>query len=364
MSETRPLLEVENLKKHFPIRIGLWGRIRGHVKAVDGVSFRIWPGETLGVVGESGCGKTTLGRMLLRLIEATEGRICFDSVDLLRLSKKDMRIQRRKMQIIFQDPYSSLNPRMTVGGIIGEALKIHRLATRQELPRRVTDLLEMVGLPASYVRRYPHEFSGGQRQRIGIARALAVDPRFIVADEPVSALDVSIQAQIINLMQDLQRDLGLTYLFIAHDLSVVRHISDRVAVMYLGRIVELAARDQLYSEPAHPYTRALLSAVPVPDPQFRRRRVILKGDVPNPASVPRGCPFHPRCPERQDICDRIVPELKDLGNGHQAACLLSYTSAEKRRLGIPTYRDASRAGSEGGAVSSTGDATEQENENV
>ena len=336
MSETRPLLEAEDLKKHFPIRIGLWGRVQGQVKAVDGVSFQIWPGETLGVVGESGCGKTTLGRMLLRLIDASQGRIRFDGVDLLGLGKKEMRVQRRKMQIIFQDPYSSLNPRMTVGGIIGEALRIHRLASRQELAGRVAELLDMVGLPASYVRRYPHEFSGGQRQRIGIARALAVDPQFIVADEPVSALDVSIQAQIINLMQDLQRDLGLTYMFIAHDLSVVRHISDRVAVMYLGRIVELATRDQLYSGPAHPYTRALLSAVPVPDPQLTRQRVILSGDVPNPAAVPSGCPFHPRCPERREVCTRIVPELKDIGSGHRTACLLRYPESDKRQLGIPT----------------------------
>jgi oligopeptide/dipeptide ABC transporter ATP-binding protein len=368
MSETRSLLEVEDLKKHFPIRLGLWGRIRGYVKAVDGVSFRVRSGETLGVVGESGCGKTTLGRMLLRLIDATEGRVYFDGVDLMRLGKKQMRAQRRKMQIIFQDPYSSLNPRMTVGGIIGEALRIHRLATRQELPRRVAELLEMVGMPASYARRYPHEFSGGQRQRIGIARSLAVDPQFIVADEPVSALDVSIQAQIINLMQDLQRDLGLTYLFIAHDLSVVRHISDRVAVMYLGRLVELATRRQLYSSPAHPYTRALLSAVPVPDPQLRRRRIILAGDVPNPAAAPRGCSFHPRCPERQEICARIVPELKDLGNGHRTACLLSYPPEEQRRLGIPADGGSRRFGPDSAAgrraVSSAGDVTEQENESV
>jgi len=335
MSEAPPLLEVENLKKHFPIRMGLWGRVQGHVKAVDGVSFDIQQGETLGVVGESGCGKTTLGRMLLRLIDATEGSIFFAGVDLLHLSKKDMRAQRRKMQIIFQDPYSSLNPRMTLGGIIGEALKIHKLATRQEMNGQINRLLDMVGLPSSYVRRYPHEFSGGQRQRIGIARALAVDPQFIVADEPVSALDVSIQAQIINLLQDLQRDLGLTYMFIAHDLSVVRHISGRVAVMYLGRIVELAQRDQIYGAPAHPYTRALLSAVPVPDPRLQRQRVILTGDVPNPASVPTGCPFHPRCPERQEACTRIVPELRELGAGHQAACLLRYPAAEKRQLDLP-----------------------------
>jgi len=355
MSETRPLLEARNLKKHFPIRVGLWGRIRGYVKAVDGVSFRIFSGEALGVVGESGCGKTTLGRLLLRLIDATEGSVRFDGAELLQLGKKEMREQRRKMQIIFQDPYSSLNPRMTVGGIIGEALKIHRLAARSELPGRIAQLLEMVGLPASYARRYPHEFSGGQRQRIGIARALAVEPQFIVADEPVSALDVSIQAQIINLLQDLQRDLGLTYLFIAHDLSVVRHISDRVAVMYLGRIVELASRDELYTAPAHPYTRALLSAVPVPDPRLQRRRIILAGDVPNPAAAPPGCPFHPRCPERQDICSGIVPELRDLGSGHRTACLLRYPEAMQRQLGIPAQV---------ASPVQTGDFTEQENKSV
>ena len=330
-----PLLQVSGLKKHFPVRQGLWGRVRGQVKAVDGVSFAVQPGETLGVVGESGCGKTTLGRLLLRLIDASAGEISFDGVDLLKLNKREMRERRRQMQIVFQDPYSSLNPRMTVEGIIGEALKIHRLAHGEVLRRRVGQLLEMVGLSPAYARRYPHEFSGGQRQRIGIARALAVEPRFIVADEPVSALDVSIQAQIINLLQDLQSSLGLTYLFIAHDLSVVRHISDRVAVMYLGRIVELARQQQLYEEPAHPYTRALLSAVPVPDPGRARRRVALAGDVPNPAAVPSGCPFHPRCPERRQVCTQIEPRLEDLGGGHQVSCLLRYPAAVKEKLGIP-----------------------------
>ena len=243
-----------------------------------------------------------------------------------------MRRQRRDMQIIFQDPYASLNPRMTVGGIIGEALKVHGLAERGELAERVGELLEMVGLPVDCARRYPHEFSGGQRQRIGIARALAVQPRFIIADEPVSALDVSVQAQIINLLQDLQRDLGLTYMFIAHDLSVVRHISDRVAVMYLGRVVEVAARDQLYRQPSHPYTRALLAAVPVPDPRTKPQRVLLEGDAPNPAAVPSGCPFHPRCPEREAICTRVVPRLVDLGGGHCTACLLRYPAELKNRL--------------------------------
>ena len=329
------LLQVNELKKHFPVRTGLWGRVRAYVRAVDGVSFNVRQGETLGVVGESGCGKTTLGRLLLRLIEATAGEVFFDGVDLLQLDKGTMRSRRREMQIIFQDPYSSLNPRMTVGRIIGEALKIHRLARGKDLHRRVSQLLDMVGLPASHSRRYPHEFSGGQRQRIGIARALAVSPQFIVADEPVSALDVSIQAQIINLLQDLQRDLGLTYLFISHDLSVVGHICDRVAVMYLGRIVEMATRDQLYAAPSHPYTRALLSAVPVPDPGSKHQRQVLQGDVPNPAAVPTGCPFHTRCPERRDFCSEIVPELADLGNGHQVACLLRYPDQEKLRAGVP-----------------------------
>jgi len=330
---SRPLLEIENLKKHYPVHSGLWGKVHSWVKAVDGVSLQIRQGETLGVVGESGCGKTTLGRLLLRLIEATDGRVVYQGRDLMSLGKNDMRTLRRRMQIIFQDPYSSLNPRMTVGGIIGEALKIHKLVEPDQIDARIAELMEMVGLQSSYSRRYPHEFSGGQRQRIGIARALAVEPEFIVADEPVSALDVSIQAQIINLLQDLQRELGLTYMFIAHDLSVVRHISDRVAVMYLGRVVELANRDQLYEEPSHPYTRALLSAVPVPEPGAAKQRVILEGDVPNPASIPSGCPFHPRCPERRDFCTQIVPQLVDLGNGHQTACLLRYPEGMAQEMG-------------------------------
>ena len=316
------LVEVRNLKKHFPITSGVFSRVSGHVRAVDGVSLSIREGETLGLVGESGCGKTTAGRSILRLIEPTEGRIKFDGTDVRALSRKGLRAIRRQMQIIFQDPYSSLNPRMTVGGMLSEALKIHKLARGRALRPRIAELLDTVGLRPDYARRYPHEFSGGQRQRIGIARALAVNPRFIVLDEPVSALDVSIQAQIINLLQDLQARLGLTYLFVAHDLSVVRHISDRVAVMYLGRIVEIADSKQLYTNPQHPYTMALLSAVPVPDPRRKRSRTVLSGDVPSPANVPSGCPFHPRCPEKEEACSRVVPDLLEVESDHGVACIL------------------------------------------
>ena len=319
------LLEVRDLKKYFPIRRGLFSRVSGQVKAVDGVSFTVRRGETLGLVGESGCGKTTTGRVILRLAEATGGEVRFDGLDVLSLGRRALRAVRRRMQVIFQDPYSSLNPRMTVGGILAEALKVHGLAKGRALGERVAQLLETVGLSPDYARRYPHEFSGGQRQRIGIARALAVQPGFIVADEPVSALDVSIQAQILNLLQDLQGQFGLTDLFIAHDLSVVRHISDRVAVMYLGRIVEIAESRSLYEDPQHPYTRALLSAVPVPDPSVRRRRTVLEGETPNPADIPSGCPFHPRCPERVAECSRVVPELKDIGGGHLVSCILRQT---------------------------------------
>ncbi|MDE2889469.1 MAG: ATP-binding cassette domain-containing protein [Gemmatimonadota bacterium] len=319
---SRPLLEVHGLKKYFPITRGVFSRTVGYVKAVDGVSFTMQMGETLGLVGESGCGKTTAGRSILRLIEATAGRVLFNGTDVFGLKSSELRAVRRRMQIIFQDPYSSLNPRMTVGGMLSEALKIHKLTDGSDTRERVAELLETVGLRPEYARRYPHEFSGGQRQRIGISRALAVNPDFIVADEPVSALDVSIQAQIINLLQDLQSRFGLTFLFVAHDLSVVKHISNRIAVMYLGRIVEIAESSTLCGNPQHPYTRALLSAVPEPDPRVRKQRTVLTGDVPSPANVPSGCPFHPRCPEREDACTKIVPELLEIDGNHSVACIL------------------------------------------
>ncbi len=317
-----PLLETRDLYKYFPIHAGFMSRHVADVRAVDGVSFTIQPGETLGLVGESGSGKTTVGRLLLRLLPATKGEIRFEDRDVLGMGRGEIRRLRRSMQIIFQDPFASLNPRMSVGDIIAEPLTIHHLAAGKDLDRRVRELLELVGLQPYHANRYPHEFSGGQRQRVGVARALAVNPKFIVCDEPVSALDVSIQAQVINLLEDLQQQFRLTYLFIAHDLSVVRHISTRVAVMYVGKIVELADRDALYENPLHPYTQALLSAIPIPDPvlEKRRKRVVLTGDIPSPVNPPSGCRFHTRCPVAFDRCVVEEPPLKEYEPGHFAAC--------------------------------------------
>lgn len=319
MAET-PLLEVKHLKKHFPIKGGVFSKTIGHVYAVDDINFTIAKGETLGLVGESGCGKSTTGRTILRLIEPTDGEVYFEGQNITELDKGAMRALRREMQIIFQDPYASLNPRMTVGSIIGEPLEIHKIAKGSEKEERVASLLQKVGLRAEDMRKYPHEFSGGQRQRIGIARALALNPKLIVCDEPVSALDVSIQAQVINLLGDLQAEFGLSYLFIAHNLNVVEHISNRVAVMYLGQIVELASDEDLYKNPQHPYTEALLSAVPIPDPTVKKKRIILEGDVPSPINPPTGCHFHTRCMYKEKICEEVEPEFKDIGGGHWVAC--------------------------------------------
>ena len=321
------ILEVKNLKMYFPVGSGFLSRKPvGYVKAVDDVSFTVKRGETLGLVGESGCGKTTTGRCILQLYKPTAGQVIFDGQDLTSMNSKTMRGMRREMQVIFQDPYSSLNPRMTAGNIIGEPLIVHGLvANKTEYRNKVADLLTNVGLNPYMADRFPHEFSGGQRQRIGVARALSVSPKFIVADEPVSALDVSIQAQIINLLEDLQEQFNLTYLFIAHDLSVVRHISDRVGVMYLGHLVEMAERNEIYRNPIHPYTKALLSAVPIPDPVLdaQRERVLLTGEVPSPLNPPSGCVFHPRCPVANDTCSQILPELREVETDHYSACILS-----------------------------------------
>ncbi|MFK7990580.1 MAG: ABC transporter ATP-binding protein [Sandaracinaceae bacterium] len=324
-TSSEPIVSVKNLVKHFPHREGLFGMKSRPVRAVDGVSLDVFEGETVGLVGESGCGKSTFGRVLLRLLDPTAGSIAFEGKDITTMSQSELRPLRRRMQIIFQDPYSSLNPRMTVRAIVGEAMRIHQLVSgEKEEKERVAALLEKVGLRPEHANRYPHEFSGGQRQRIGIARALAVEPRFIVADEPISALDVSIQAQIVNLLSDLQEELGLSFLFIAHDLKVVELVSRRVAVMYLGRIVETADSETLYSTPKHPYTQALLSAVPVPDPTRSQDRIVLEGDVPSPLDPPSGCRFHPRCSiAEKGLCDKDVPELRELGDGHHVACHLA-----------------------------------------
>jgi oligopeptide transport system ATP-binding protein len=316
------LVEVKDLKKFFPVRGHFFSRSKIFVQAVVGVSLAIRRGETLGLVGESGCGKSTLGHLILRLEEPTEGQIFFEGEDILLYSSERMRQLRRQMQIIFQDPYSSLNPRKTVGSIIGDPLMIHHIGTGKEREERVVKLMEVVGLRPEHINRYPHEFSGGQRQRIGIARALALNPKLIIADEPVSALDVSIQAQVLNLLEDLQEEFHLTYLFIAHDLSVVEHISDRVAVMHLGRIAELAQREDLYRHPQHPYTQALLSANPVPDPTLERKRILLQGEVPSPMDPPSGCNFHTRCLHKFDLCPTAVPQIKEIEPNHWVACYL------------------------------------------
>ena len=316
------LLEVKNLKKYFEIRGGLLKKVVGHVKAVDDVSFDVNQGETLGIVGESGCGKSTTGRTILRLIEPTAGQVLFGGVDLAGLDREAMRQKRKDLQMVFQDPYASLNPRMTVAAMIGESLPYHGITDSAEISRRVNHTLELCGLTKEHGSRYPHEFSGGQRQRVGIARALVLQPKIVIADEPVSALDVSIQAQIINLFQDLQSQMGLTYIFISHDLSVVRHISNRVGVMYLGRMVEIGAVGDLYESPLHPYTQALLSAIPASNPLTKKNRILLKGDVPSPANPPKGCAFSPRCPRVMEVCRSVRPELSPMADNHEVACHL------------------------------------------
>ena len=330
------LLEVKDLVKYFPVRGGVFSRVRNYVRAVDGVSFDLEPGETLGLVGESGCGKSTTGRAILRLIEPTSGEVNFQGTDVCSLNRESMRKLRREMQIIFQDPYASLNPRMTVGSIVGEPLTIHGIAKGKEKEEQVASLLHRVGLRPEHIRRYPHEFSGGQRQRIGIARALALNPKLIIADEPVSALDVSIQAQVINLLEDLQKEFGIAFVLIAHDLAVVQHVSDRIAVMYLGKIVEMSTADRVVMEPKHPYTEALLSAVPIPDPTIKKKRMILTGDVPSPVNPPSGCRFHTRCPYKEDRCVTEEPPMREISTGHFAACHFS----EKLYGGVPNTNGA------------------------
>lgn len=319
---TEVLLEVSNLKKYFPITGGVFGKQVGNVKAVDNVSFYVKKGETLGLVGESGCGKSTTGRMLMRLIEPTEGEIVFEGKDLTKLSPNEMRKMRKEMQMVFQDPFASLNPRHTVEKILEEPLIVHGVADKAERKRLVKEMMEVVGLSSYHIKRYPHQFSGGQRQRIGIARALMTKPKLIIADEPVSALDVSIQSQVLNLLEDLQKEFQLTYIFIAHDLGVVKHISDRVGVMYLGRLVEITEADKLYDKPLHPYTKALLSAVPIPDPDLKQERELLTGDLPSPSNPPLGCAFHTRCKACMEVCKTARPELKEIEPGHFAACHL------------------------------------------
>ncbi len=319
-TDKKNLIEIKELVKYFPVRGGLLQRVVAWVQAVDNISFNIRQGETVGLVGESGCGKTTVGRTLLRLIEPTSGSVVFDGVDVARLKGRELKGMRRNMQIIFQDPYSSLDPRMPIGESIAEGLKIHKIGNSRQRFETVIEMLRKVGMEDYHARRYPHEFSGGQRQRIGIARALALRPKFIVADEPVSALDVSIQSQVLNLLKELQREFGLTYLFIAHNLSVVEHISDRVAVMYLGKMFEMTNREELFRNPLHPYTQALMSAIPIPDPTLKRERIILQGDVPSPLNPPGGCRFHPRCPVALDICSIEEPQFREVSRDHMVAC--------------------------------------------
>lgn len=321
-SLAKVLLKVENLKKYFPIRLGLLAHNAGEVKAVNNISFEVYEGETLGIVGESGCGKSTTGRVIMRLFEPTAGKVTFDGVELTALSNEEMRRARRDIQMVFQDPYASLNPRHTIEKILEEPLIVHGIGTKEERKRKVREYLEIVGLSAYHAKRYPHQFSGGQRQRIGIARALMTNPKLVIADEPVSALDVSIQAQVLNLMQKLQKDLKLTYIFIAHDLGVVRHISNRVGVMYLGHIVELAESESLYQKPLHPYSQALLSAVPIPDPSYEREQILLKGDIPSPSNPPTGCTFHTRCEFAMDVCKIQAPPFLQVKEGHSVACHL------------------------------------------